>query len=89
MVSASRLRALGDIGPETKTTVVRLGDVEFVAALALHRWPNGGSWSLFIAPCCEHKVRTLRAAAARSRVTLHVWWRDGRLTAAVVLNHNI
>jgi hypothetical protein len=62
MVSASRLRALGDIGPETKVTTVRFGEYEckFTVDLALHRWPNGGSWSFFIAPCCSHKVRTLR-----------------------------
>jgi hypothetical protein len=39
---------------------VAVGGDTFTLALALHRWPNGGSWSFFIAPCCGHKVRTLR-----------------------------
>ena len=58
--SASRLRALGDIRAETKTTTVTFGEVEFTVGLALRRWPNGGNWCFFIAPCCGNKVRTLR-----------------------------
>jgi hypothetical protein len=59
-VSASRMRALGDITAETKVTAVSFDDVEFTVGLALVRFPNGGNWSLFVAPCCGHKVRTLR-----------------------------
>jgi hypothetical protein len=43
-----------------KVTAVRFDDVEFTVGLALVCFPNGGNWSLFIAPCCGHKVRTLR-----------------------------
>jgi hypothetical protein len=59
-VSASRMRALGEITAERKVTAVRFDDVEFTVGVALVRFPNGGNWSLFIAPCCGHKVRTLR-----------------------------
>jgi hypothetical protein len=59
-VSASRLRALGEIGPETKVTTVSFDEISFNVGVALVRFPNGGSWSLFVAPCCGHKVRTLR-----------------------------
>ena len=48
-VSASRLRALGEITPEMKTATVRVGNVGFTVALSLFRWPNGGSWSFFSA----------------------------------------
>jgi hypothetical protein len=58
-VSVSRLRALGDVTAETKTTIVRFGDVEFVVALSLRRFPNGGSWSFFLCPC-GRRARILR-----------------------------
>ena len=50
-VSASRLRALGDIMAEMKTATVKFDDMEFVVALSLRRFPNGGSWSFFLCPC--------------------------------------
>ena len=58
-VSVSRLRALGEITPEMKTTTVMFGDVGFAVALALFRWPNGGSWSFFLCPC-GRRARILR-----------------------------
>ena len=58
-VSVSRLRALGDITAETKTTTVKFDDVEFVVALSLRRFPNGGSWSFFLCPC-GRRARILR-----------------------------
>ena len=52
-VLASTLRALGVIGRDTKTTTIRFddSDVEFVVEVALRRFPNGGSWSMFRCSC--------------------------------------
>ena len=60
VVLASRLRALGDITAETKTTTVRLGDVDYVVGVALHRFPNGGSWSKFRCSKCGSRCQKLR-----------------------------
>ena len=58
-VSVSRLRALGDLTAEAKTATVRFDDMEFVVALSLRRFPNGGSWSFFLCPC-GRRARILR-----------------------------
>jgi hypothetical protein len=58
-VFVSRMRASGVIGPDTKTTTVAFGDVDFVVGLVLRRFPNGGSWSFFVCPC-GRRVRILR-----------------------------
>jgi hypothetical protein len=58
-VGVSRLRASGHIRPEDKTTTVTFGDLTFTVALALRRFPNGGSWSFFVC-ACGHQCRTLR-----------------------------
>jgi hypothetical protein len=58
-IKVSRLRALGEITAESTATVIRLGDSDFSVGLALHRFPNGGSWSLFRCPQCDRAVRTL------------------------------
>ena len=58
-VSVSQPRALGDITAETKTTTVKFDDVEFVVALSLRRFPNGGSWSFFVC-ACGRRARILR-----------------------------
>jgi hypothetical protein len=58
-ISVSRMRALGEITADTKTTTVTLGEVGFNVALALLRFPNGGSWSFFVCPC-GRKCRTIR-----------------------------
>jgi hypothetical protein len=63
-VSASRLRALGEITPTMETTTVRFGEVEFVVGLTLHRFPNGGNWSKFWCPC-GRRVRILRLLDGR------------------------
>jgi hypothetical protein len=57
--SVSRLRARGEITSEARTTTVRFDDVEFVVALTLRRFPNGGSWSFFVCPC-GRRARILR-----------------------------
>jgi hypothetical protein len=58
-VSASRLRALGEITAETKTTIVRFDEHEFTVALSLVRFPNGGSWS-FLVCGCGRRARAMR-----------------------------
>jgi hypothetical protein len=58
-VSVSRLRALGDITAEAKTTTVKFDDVEFVVALSLRKFSNGGSWSFFVCTC-GRRARILR-----------------------------
>jgi hypothetical protein len=58
-VSVSRLRALGEITPEMKTTTVMFGDVGSVVALSPLRFPNTGSWSFFICTC-GRRARTMR-----------------------------
>jgi hypothetical protein len=59
-VSAATLRALGVIGPETKATTIAFGDIEFVVEVALHSFPQGGSWSKFRCPRCARRCRKLR-----------------------------
>ena len=60
-VKISRLRALGLITAETKEFLVRLGGVEQSVDLVLRRFPNRGSWSLFVCPTCSRWVQVLRA----------------------------
>jgi uncharacterized protein (DUF2461 family) len=55
-VGVSRLRASGAIKPDS-TSIELFGRPVGV----VHRiFPNGGSWSFFVAPCCGRRVRTLR-----------------------------
>jgi hypothetical protein len=58
-VSVSRMRASGAIGPDTRTTTIAFGDVEFVVGLSLRRFPNGGDWSFFVCSC-GRRARILR-----------------------------
>jgi hypothetical protein len=55
VVSASRLRATGEIGPDTKAATIRFDDgetgVEFVVGIVQRGFPNGGAWSKFVCPC--------------------------------------
>ena len=60
VVFVSRLRANGALKVEMTEFVVCLGGVEQTVGLTLRRFPNGGSWSRFVAPCCGWKVRLLR-----------------------------
>ena len=64
-INISRLRATDVITPETTEFLVKLGDVEQTVGVYLRNFPNGGSWSLFIAPCCAKKVRLLRLLNGR------------------------
>jgi hypothetical protein len=83
VVLASRLRALGVIGRETKTTTIAFGDVEFVVEVTSKKFPRcGGDWSMFRCHCgrraqklrlfedkptCAHCIR---AAGLRYRVEM-------------------
>jgi hypothetical protein len=59
-VSVSRQRALGLITAEMTEFVVRFGDVAQFVGVKSWRFPNGGGWSLFIAPCCGRSARVLK-----------------------------
>jgi hypothetical protein len=59
-ISAARLRAKNEIAAETKTVVVKVGEELVELSLSLVRFPNGGSWSLFVAPCCGRRAKALR-----------------------------
>jgi hypothetical protein len=56
-----RLRAPGLVTSEMETFLVQLGHVEQVVGVYLRKFPNGGSWSLFICPTCGRRARTLRS----------------------------
>jgi hypothetical protein len=85
VVQASRLRALGLIGRDTKTTTILFdgSDVEFVVEVASKKFPRcGGDWSLFRCRCGRRaqKLRLfedkptcahcIRAAGLRYRVEM-------------------
>ena len=69
VVLASRLRATGEIGPDTRAATIRFDNgesgVEFVVAIVQRRFPNGGAWSKFVCPCGRRaqKLRLVRGAA--------------------------
>ena len=62
-VSASRLRALGDITEAMNVATVKLGEHQFTVGLSLFRWPNGGSGHSF----CARAGDGLASSAVRGR----------------------
>jgi hypothetical protein len=59
-VSASRMRAAGEIRPNDTTTTVAFPDAPtFVVALQHVRFPNRGGWSFFVC-ACGRRCRTIR-----------------------------
>jgi predicted RNA-binding Zn-ribbon protein involved in translation (DUF1610 family) len=60
LVRASRLRAQDLITDETAAFLVQLGHVEQSVGIYLRKFPNGGSWSLFVCPTCGRRAQTLR-----------------------------
>ena len=64
-INISRLRAEGVITADMAEFVVRLGDVETVVGVTARRFPCGGGWSRFVAPCCGKNVRMLRLLSGR------------------------
>jgi hypothetical protein len=85
VVLASRLRALGLIGRDTKTTTIKFdgNEVEFVVEVTSKKFPRcGGDWSMFRCHCgrrCQ-KIRLfegrptcahcIRAAGLRYRIEM-------------------
>jgi hypothetical protein len=60
-ISASKLRANGTITTEMEAIAIQVGAAGPVSVgLYLRKFPNGGSWSLFIAPCCGRRAKLLR-----------------------------
>jgi hypothetical protein len=64
-VRIPRLRAEGGIDESTTEFVVKLGAVEQTVGVALQRFGNGGSWSLFRCPTCARLARVLRLLNGR------------------------
>ena len=59
-IKISRLRALDIITADTTEFLVRLGEVEQRVAVTLRKFPNQGSWSLFVCPACGRRAQVLR-----------------------------
>jgi hypothetical protein len=60
-IRASTLRGNGTITAEMEAIAVKIGDAAPVSVgLYLRKFPNGGSWSLFVAPCCGRRSKVLR-----------------------------
>ena len=68
--SISRLRAEGKITADMTSVWIGFGAIELQREVRLmhRRFPNGGSWSFFLCPRCDRRVRRLRLS-------------DGRLTS--------
>jgi hypothetical protein len=60
--SVSRLRAEGKITADMTSVWIGFGAIELKreVRLAHRRFPNGGSWSFFLCPRCDRRVRRLR-----------------------------
>jgi hypothetical protein len=64
-IGISRLRATGVVTPSMTAIAVDMGDgVKRKVALAHTQFPNGGGWSFFVCPQCQHRTRTLRLTEA-------------------------
>jgi hypothetical protein len=59
-ISTPRLRAAGVITADMTSAVIALAGGPVEVGLALVKFPNGGSWSFFVAPCCGRKAKSLR-----------------------------
>jgi len=79
-MSAQFLRANGTITADTEAVSVKVGEGRVSVGLYLQKFPNGGSWSLFRAPCCGRRAKALRLyegklLCRRCLVALGVLWR--------------
>ena len=63
----SRLRAEGKITADMTSVWIGFGAIELKREVRLEhrRFPNGGSWSFFLCPRCERRVRRLRLNDSR------------------------
>jgi hypothetical protein len=77
-ISVSRLRATGVIRPDMTAIAVKVGELERTVGLAHTTFPNGGGWSWFVCPQCQHRTRTLRLTEDNR---LCCWRCDGLLYA--------
>jgi hypothetical protein len=66
--SVSRLRAEGAITADMASIWIGFGAIELKREVQLEhrRFPNGGSWSFFLCPRCERRVRRLRLNDGRA-----------------------
>src|SRR6202142_2861656 len=66
--SVSRLRAEGTITADMTSVWIGFGAIELKREIRLEhrRFPNGGSWSFFLCPRCDRRVRRLRLNDGRS-----------------------
>ena len=60
--NVSRLRAEGKITADMTSVWIGFGAIELKREVRLEhrRFPNGGSWSFFLCPRCDRRVRRLR-----------------------------
>ena len=68
--SVSRLRAEGKITADMTSVWIGFGAIELKREVRLthRRFPNGGSWSFFLCPRCDRRVRRLRLNDGRPDV---------------------
>jgi hypothetical protein len=63
-INVSKLRAMGAIAADATSVIVSFGqgdDALRREVRVVHRkFPNGGSWSLFLCPSCGRRVRKLK-----------------------------
>lgn len=59
-IGVSRLRARGAINPDMASVALKVGELERTIGLHHLHFPNGGGWSYFVCPQCQHRTRTLR-----------------------------
>jgi hypothetical protein len=66
--SVSRLRAEGKITADMTSVCIGFGAIELKREVRLEhrRFPNGGSWSFFLCPRCDRRVRRLRLNDGRA-----------------------
>jgi hypothetical protein len=59
VVSISPLRADGIVTLSSVSVIIWLGDRRFEVGVTHRRFPNGGDWAFFAAPCCGRRARKL------------------------------
>ena len=59
-IATPRLRAAGLITADMTSATIALASGPVTVHLSHLRFPNGGSWSFFLAPCCGRQAKALR-----------------------------